>query len=144
MQIMIVDDNASMRKVLAALFASAGHEVVGVFGDGNGVEEHIRETKPEVVCLDYHLPGRDGLTILRAIQATAPTVDVVFMTASSDAAVEPVLPALSASLLARKRSSRNCGPSSKPARLPGRRRSMSSVAAQFRKRVAGKPGAARR
>lgn len=88
MQIMIVDDNASMRKVLAALFASAGHEVVGVFGDGNGVEEHIRETKPEVVCLDYHLPGRDGLTILRAIQATAPTVDVVFMTASSDAAVE--------------------------------------------------------
>ena len=88
MRIMIVDDNASMRKVLAALFASAGHEVVGVFGDGNGVEELIRETAPEVVCLDYHLPGRDGLTILRAIQAVAPTVDVVFMTASSDAAVE--------------------------------------------------------
>lgn len=88
MRIMIVDDNASMRKVLAALFASAGHEVVGVFGDGNGVEELIRETTPEVVCLDYHLPGRDGLTILRAIQAVAPTVDVVFMTASSDAAVE--------------------------------------------------------
>jgi CheY-like chemotaxis protein len=88
MRIMIVDDNASMRKVLAALFASAGHEVVGVFGDGNGVEELIRETSPEVVCLDYHLPGRDGLTILRAIQAVAPTVDVVFMTASSDVAVE--------------------------------------------------------
>uniref|UniRef100_Q47FH2 Response regulator receiver n=1 Tax=Dechloromonas aromatica (strain RCB) TaxID=159087 RepID=Q47FH2_DECAR len=88
MRIVIVDDNATMRKVLTALFTSVGHKVVGVFGDGNGIEELIRETTPEVVCLDYHLPGRDGLTILRAIQAEIPTVDVVFITASSDAAVE--------------------------------------------------------
>lgn len=88
MRIMIVDDNEAMRKVLAALFSSAGHEVVGVFGDGNGIEASILETAPELVCLDYHLPGRDGLTILRSIQAMAPTIDVVFMTASSDEALE--------------------------------------------------------
>nr|MBL8412004.1 response regulator [Dechloromonas sp.] len=88
MRIMIVDDNASMRKVLVALFSGAGHEVVGAFADGNGIEELIGQTTPEVICLDYHLPGRDGLAILRAIQKAAPGVDVILMTASSDAAVE--------------------------------------------------------
>lgn len=88
MRIMIVDDNASMRKVLAALFSGAGHEVVGAFPDGNGIEELIGQTTPEVICLDYHLPGRDGLAILRAIQKAAPGVDVILMTASSDAGVE--------------------------------------------------------
>lgn len=88
MRILIVDDNASMRKVLAAFFAGAGHEVVGVFADGNGIEEMIRQTTPELVCLDYHLPGRDGLVLLKAIQAEAPHIDVVFMTASSESGIE--------------------------------------------------------
>lgn len=88
MRIMIIDDNASMRKVLATLFASIGHDVVGAFADGNGVEELIRQTTPELVCLDYHLPGRNGLAILRAIQAEVPEIDVVFMTASSDEGIE--------------------------------------------------------
>lgn len=88
MRIMIIDDNASMRKVLAALFASVGHEVVGSFADGTGVETQIRELAPDLVCLDYHLPGRDGLSILKAIQSEAPTIDVVFMTASSETSIE--------------------------------------------------------
>ncbi|KAB2922641.1 MAG: response regulator [Dechloromonas sp.] len=88
MRIVIVDDNASMRKVLANLFTNAGHDVVGAFADGNGIEELILQTTPDLVCLDYHLPGRDGLSILRAIQGAAPEIDVVFMTASSDGAVE--------------------------------------------------------
>lgn len=88
MRILIVDDNASMRKVLGALFQSLGHEVVAALADGNGVEQLVQEKQPDLVCLDYHLPGRDGLTILRAIQAQAPEVDVVFMTASSEAGLE--------------------------------------------------------
>ncbi len=88
MRIMIVDDNAAMRKVLVALFVNAGHEVVGVFTDGDGIEDRIRQTPPDLVCLDYHMPGRDGLTVLRAIHAEAPEIDVIFMTASSDAGIE--------------------------------------------------------
>ncbi|PKO87162.1 MAG: hypothetical protein CVU18_11755 [Betaproteobacteria bacterium HGW-Betaproteobacteria-12] len=88
MRIMIIDDNASMRKVLATLFSSLGHDVVGAFADGNGIEELIRQTTPELICLDYHLPGRNGLAILRAIQAEAPEIDVIIMTASDDAGIE--------------------------------------------------------
>ncbi|HSG23035.1 MAG TPA: response regulator [Azonexus sp.] len=85
---MIVDDNAAMRKVLMAVFTSAGHEVVGAFEDGNGLEEKIRQISPDVVCLDYLLPGRDGLAILKSIQSFAPQLDVLFMTASEESGLE--------------------------------------------------------
>jgi CheY-like chemotaxis protein len=88
MRIMIVDDNAAMRKVLSAVFAGAGHEVVGVFADGNGLEEKIPQLTPELICLDYNLPGRDGLTLLKSIQSLAPRLDVIFMTASDEAGIE--------------------------------------------------------
>lgn len=60
MRILIVDDNAAMRKVLATVFASAGHEVIGAYPDGHGLEERIRQASPDLLCLDYNLPGRDG------------------------------------------------------------------------------------
>lgn len=88
MNILIVDDNASMRSLLATLLASQGHRVVGQLEDGNGVIEAIRRTRPAVVCLDYLLPGRDGLDILAEINTGFPEIDVVFMTASEDEAIE--------------------------------------------------------
>lgn len=88
MRIIIVDDNASMRKVLGAVFAGAGHEVVGAFEDGNGLEAKFAALAPDIVCLDYNLPGRDGLAILKSIQALAPQIDVIFMTASEESGLE--------------------------------------------------------
>ncbi|MCP5269200.1 MAG: response regulator [Zoogloeaceae bacterium] len=88
MKILIVDDNPSMGKVLTALFVSAGHEVVGAMVDGSEVEARITELQPNLVCLDYNLPGKDGLAILAEIHAKSPEIDVIFMTASADAAVE--------------------------------------------------------
>lgn len=88
MRIMIVEDNAAMRKVLAAVFTGAGHEVVGAFADGNGLEEKIPRLTPQMICLDYDLPGRDGLAILESIQSLATSLDVLFMTASGDSSLE--------------------------------------------------------
>jgi CheY-like chemotaxis protein len=59
-----------------------------VLEDGSEIMETIRRTAPDLVCLDYQLPGRDGLDILREINDTATEVDVVFMTASDDASIE--------------------------------------------------------
>lgn len=88
MRIMIVEDNAAMRKVLLAVFTGAGHQVVGSCEDGNGLEEKIRQASPDLICLDYNLPGRDGLAILKSIQSLAPQIDVVFMTASTETGIE--------------------------------------------------------
>ena len=88
MRILIVDDNTSLRQLLASLFTAAGHEVVAMVEDGSErVEAEIERTQPDIVCLDYNLPGRDGITILHAIQAIAPQIDVLFMTASDESGI---------------------------------------------------------
>ena len=88
MRVLIVDDDASMRALLSGLLADRGHEVVAALEDGSGIIDAIRQKFPDIVCLDYQLPGRDGLDILREINETTPQIDVLFMTGSEDAAVE--------------------------------------------------------
>lgn len=88
MRILIVDDDASMRALLSALMADRGYEVVAALEDGSGIMEAIRQKKPDIICLDYQLPGRDGLDILREINEASPLIDVLFMTASGDTSVE--------------------------------------------------------
>jgi CheY-like chemotaxis protein len=88
MRILIVDDNASMRILLSTLMSDRGHQVVGSLAEGNGVMEAVARLKPEIVCLDYQLPGRDGLEILDEINNTRPEIDVLFITASEDPEIE--------------------------------------------------------
>lgn len=88
MRVLIVDDNASMRNLLTALLGSQGYEVVGALDDGVGVVEAVQRLRPDIVCLDYQLPGRDGLEILAEINEKQPEVDVVFMTGSSDGDID--------------------------------------------------------
>lgn len=88
MRILIVDDSAGIGKVLTALCVSAGHEVVATLADGAGIEAQLAHLRPDLVCLDYHLPGRDGLALLAAIQAQAPETAVVFMTGSEETGIE--------------------------------------------------------
>lgn len=89
MRILIVDDNASLRQLLASLFTKSGHEVVAMLDDGSTqVETEIARTKPDLVCLDYNLPGRDGITVLKSIQRIAPQINVLFMTASNGDDIE--------------------------------------------------------
>lgn len=88
MKIAIVDDNLSMRKVLAALFTAKGHQVVASLGDGSGLAACLKQQAPDLLCLDYHLPGQNGLALLAAVQAASPEVDVLMITASQDPALE--------------------------------------------------------
>lgn len=88
MRVLVVDDNEGLRKVLTALLVSAGHQVIAVLPDGDGVEEIVVREKPDFLFLDYQLPGRDGLEILAAVHAVAPAIDVLFMTASEEPAIE--------------------------------------------------------
>ena len=84
MKILIVDDDASLRKLLRAICESAGHEVVAEFADGKGLLDAVSATHPDVVCLDYELPGENGLDLLVKMDVTANDVNVVMITGSED------------------------------------------------------------
>ena len=88
LRILIVDDSAPIRGVLHALLNNEGYDVVGELGSGAKLLPAIAQLKPHIVCLDYHLPDIDGLTLLNDIHATYPQVAVVMITGSKSLTLE--------------------------------------------------------
>ena len=84
MKIVIVDDDKAMRALLRAICEGEGHEVVAEFGDGLVLLEYVTNHRPDLVCLDFELPGADGLELLVQLDVTANNVDVVMITGSGD------------------------------------------------------------
>jgi FixJ family two-component response regulator len=77
--IVIVDDDAAVRKALARLVRSAGYEVDAVAS----AEEYLaREAvaPPACLVLDIRMPGMSGLELQRAIQGTPLLLPIVFVT----------------------------------------------------------------
>lgn len=82
--ILVVEDTRELAQVIARELAAAGYNVLGV-GDGlSAVEAHARE-QPDLVILDWMLPGIDGLEVLRRLRQRAPT-PVLMLTARSEEA----------------------------------------------------------
>ena len=84
MKIVIVDDDEAMRNLLRAICEGEEHKVVAQFPDGRGLLEFVRNERPDVVCLDYELPGKNGFELLAEMDAAANQVDVVMISGSSE------------------------------------------------------------
>ncbi len=78
MEILIIDDEANIRRMLRALLVSEGYSVREADRAEVGIEE-VREHPPEVVLLDLALPGMSGLDALPLLLEEAPGVPVVMM-----------------------------------------------------------------
>jgi DNA-binding NarL/FixJ family response regulator len=84
-RILLVEDNAVFREALELLFSLRDDlDVVGSVGDGAEVVAACREHDPDVVLMDYRLPGLDGVQATRAVRAECPRSAVVCLTASAD------------------------------------------------------------
>ena len=67
-RVLIVDDSALMRKLLAKMLSVADDiEVVGTAMDGSFALKKVEDLKPDVVTLDLDMPNVDGLTALKQI-----------------------------------------------------------------------------
>jgi DNA-binding response OmpR family regulator len=81
-KVLVVEDDRKIASFVQKGLKEAGF-VVEVCGDGN--EGHNRATRQtyDVIVLDIMLPGRDGLSILRALREKKNTVPVILLTARS-------------------------------------------------------------
>jgi DNA-binding NarL/FixJ family response regulator len=81
----VVDDHPAVRLGLhAALRSEAGLEPVGSAANASETQVLLYRTRPDVVLLDYHLPGMDGLTLCRRIKSDVPAPAVVLYSAFAD------------------------------------------------------------
>lgn len=85
-RILIVDDHPALQAGLTAVLrAEPGFVPVGAVESEFDLWPALTRTRPDVVLLDYHLPGADGLTLCRRIKRRLPAPAVLVFSAYADA-----------------------------------------------------------
>jgi DNA-binding NarL/FixJ family response regulator len=91
-RILLVEDNEVFREALELLLGMRSDvQVVGAVGDGAAAVAAAVEHRPDVVLMDYRLPGLDGIQATAQVVEAVPEVAVVALTASADDAEREAL-----------------------------------------------------
>jgi DNA-binding response OmpR family regulator len=88
MQILVVEDQDSIRSLIEALVSARGHKVVAVANGAKALDLAF-QSAPDIVLLDLHLPGQfDGFAVCEKLRASAATKNtpIVIISAKDDAA----------------------------------------------------------
>ena len=82
-RVVVVEDNDTFRQTLELLFGLRDElEVVGSAASGDDAPELCKRLDPDVVLMDYRMPGLNGAEATRAVLAASPRSRVVCLTAS--------------------------------------------------------------
>jgi DNA-binding NarL/FixJ family response regulator len=84
-RVLVADDHALMRKAIALALEKSEFEIIGEASVGTQVLSLIGRTQPDLVLLDLLMPGMDGITCLRRIRTSYPTLPVVVLSAREEA-----------------------------------------------------------
>ena len=84
-RIVLVEDNKVFREALELLLGlQPDIDVVASVESGSEAVAAAQEHSPDIVLMDYRLPGLDGVQATRAVLDAAPDVAVVCLTASAN------------------------------------------------------------
>jgi len=87
-KLLIVDDSPLMRRLLSGLFAQSGDFEVAIARNGTEAIEQLHAFAPQVITLDIHMPGMDGLACLDRIMLERPTPVVMVSALTAQGADE--------------------------------------------------------
>jgi two-component system nitrate/nitrite response regulator NarL len=86
-RILVVDDHTLFRRGLTALLGrDASLQVVGDAADAGQAQRRAAELQPDLILLDNHLPGVNGVDAIPALRQAAPGARIVMLTVSEDEA----------------------------------------------------------
>ena len=80
MDVLLVDDEPSIRETLAEFLIQEGHNVTSC-GSGERAVDLVTKQAYDVVVCDMNLPGIDGIDVLERLRANHPAVPVLLITA---------------------------------------------------------------
>jgi two-component system chemotaxis response regulator CheB len=95
-RVLVTDDSAFMRQVVTrTLESDARFEVVGTASSGAEAIEQCRKLRPDVVTMDFNMPGMNGAEATRAIMAER-ALPIVMLSAHTQQGAKETLQALEA------------------------------------------------
>ncbi|MPZ46154.1 MAG: response regulator [Betaproteobacteria bacterium] len=80
--VMVVDDSATDRHVLAEMLASGGYVVIAV-ASAEEAQMRIRTERPDAILMDIVMPGKNGFEATRELQRNDATRDIPVIVCTS-------------------------------------------------------------
>jgi two-component system, chemotaxis family, chemotaxis protein CheY len=82
--ILVVDDNASIRFLIRSLLENTGYAVCGEAEDGADAIEKAKQLKPDLICLDLSMPRMNGAEAASVLKRLMPAVPIILFTMHED------------------------------------------------------------
>ncbi len=94
-QILVVEDDAEVRRVIVESLESAGHSVRSAASGPEGLVQ-MRQARPDLLMVDYAMPGMNGAQVIAQVRAMDGATPILLSTGYADMAeVARVLPSTS-------------------------------------------------
>ena len=95
-KIMVVDDFATMRKVIRNLLKQVGYENIVEAEDGVIALKTLKSQKIDLVVSDWNMPNMTGLELLKAVRADEDLKATPFLMVTAEALQDNVIAAVKA------------------------------------------------
>jgi len=82
-RILLVDDEQDIRRTLARLLSDSGY-VVETAANGADALALVADQRPDLLVLDFAMPGMSGLDVAKAVRGRYPTLPILFMSGFAD------------------------------------------------------------
>jgi two-component system chemotaxis response regulator CheY len=95
-KVLVVDDFATMRKVVRNLLKQVGYEDIVEAEDGVMALKALKSQKIDVIVSDWNMPNMTGLELLKAVRADAELAKTPFLMVTAEALQDNVVAAVKA------------------------------------------------
>src|SRR5258706_6260989 len=86
-RVLVIEDDADVSEVLAVLLHDIGVDVL-IAADGLSGVDATRKEKPDLVLVDIHLPGMNGLEVIRTIRSIRGCASLPLIVITGNSTVE--------------------------------------------------------
>jgi len=96
MKILIVDDFATMRRIMKNILKQLGFANIIEADDGTTAFEELKKTAVDLIISDWNMPKMTGLELLKKVRSTDDLKDIPFLMVTAEAQKQNVIDAVQA------------------------------------------------
>ncbi|MBW1721251.1 MAG: chemotaxis response regulator CheY [Deltaproteobacteria bacterium] len=94
MKVLVVDDFATMRRIVKGVLKQLGFSDIVEAEDGNIALEELKKEKFGLIVSDWNMPNMTGLDLLKAVRGDANLKDIPFIMVTAEGQKENVVEAV--------------------------------------------------